>query len=157
MLFPHGAHASKLESARIVREIARLEFVEFWRELTRAVILFDERSPENILANEIREFVRKWRARPAFVPLNTAALRRARVACQKALRLRPRNGPEFANCGPPIGYDMAVIFGDTRSGLNRCAADGIPPTSRRSEVTPITDRLAPIESWPEFVCLCGPR
>ena len=63
MTFQHGAHASKLGIVRIVRKIARLEFVEFWRELARPVILFDERSPANFLAGEIGEFFRKWRAR----------------------------------------------------------------------------------------------
>ena len=63
MPLTHGIHTSEIAIVRIVREIAWCEFAEFWRELARPVILFDERSPANILAGEIGEFFRKWRAR----------------------------------------------------------------------------------------------
>ena len=63
MPLAHGIHASEIAIVRIVREIARPEFVEFWRERARRVILFDERSPADFLAGEIGEFFRKWRAR----------------------------------------------------------------------------------------------
>ena len=63
MPFRHGVDARDVETVRIVREIARPEFVEFWRELARPVILFDERSPADFLGGEVGEFSRKKRAR----------------------------------------------------------------------------------------------
>jgi hypothetical protein len=48
---------------RIARRIADRKLAGMWPTLARPVILFDERSPENILANEIGEFFRKKRAR----------------------------------------------------------------------------------------------
>ena len=56
----HAANARRVESAP---EFDDREMRELWRELARPVILFDERSPANILANEIGGLSRKWRAR----------------------------------------------------------------------------------------------
>ena len=63
MPFPHGVDARDIAILRIVREIAESKIAELWRELARPVIRFDERSPANLLAGQIGEFFRKWRAR----------------------------------------------------------------------------------------------
>ena len=45
MSFPNVLDANEPTIVRIVRNIARAEFAEFWRELVRPVTLFDLCSP----------------------------------------------------------------------------------------------------------------
>jgi len=61
--FAHGSYAAEFCTSQIARRIADREFAGMWRTLARPVILFDERSPENIPANDIGEFFGKKRAR----------------------------------------------------------------------------------------------
>ena len=63
MSFPNVLDANEPTIVRIVRNIARAEFAEFWRELVRPVTLFDLCRCGNLLDREIGEFSRKWCAR----------------------------------------------------------------------------------------------
>jgi len=63
MHFGHRCHAANAWQFGIAPEFRDREMRELWRELARPVTLFDERSPGNILANEIGEFSREKRAR----------------------------------------------------------------------------------------------
>jgi hypothetical protein len=60
---PHRIHAANGCDFEIAPEFDDREMPELWRELARPVILFDERSPGNIFANEIDRIFRKKRAR----------------------------------------------------------------------------------------------
>jgi hypothetical protein len=59
----HRTHAANTRRVETAPEFDDREMRESWRELARPVTFFSERSPTNILANEIGGFPRKWRAR----------------------------------------------------------------------------------------------
>jgi hypothetical protein len=62
-VFSEYLPCAKLYDGRKRAENGDRKMREFWRELARLITLFDEASPANISASEIREFSRKCCAR----------------------------------------------------------------------------------------------
>jgi hypothetical protein len=73
MRLADGVDARQLRIRRFVREIARLEFAELWRELARPVILFDERSPVDFLPSQNRRILQEM-VRPPRLERGTPGL-----------------------------------------------------------------------------------
>jgi hypothetical protein len=81
-ILPNSAHRETL------REIANRETREMWREVARLITSFDVCSPKDFLADEIGEFFRKKRARPAFA-LRASARQQHSRATVNTLVARP--------------------------------------------------------------------